>query len=121
MPFTNDLTETAAMVNGTLLHGSLRSENDDSQVGFSYNSGQKYIFIDKLTAANTLSVDIQSAGLILSNHGVIIKDESKNSYLLLANNDPTSIARFRAVESRLNGSVRSTLIYGVTVVNAERH
>lgn len=118
MPSRDDLAEAADVVKGTVLHGSLTSESDDHQIGITYNSGQKYIILDKLAAGNTLTVNIPSAGLILSDYGVIIKDESKNSYLLLAINDPKSILQFKAVESRLNGSIQRVLIYGVTVVNS---
>jgi hypothetical protein len=118
--FKDDLIGAANMVNGTVLYGSLTSESNNNQIGLSYNNGQKYIIIDKLPGRNNLSINIPSAGLILSECGVIIKDESKNSFLLLANNDPRSITQFKTLASHLNGSIQSSLIYGLTVVNADR-
>jgi hypothetical protein len=116
----DDLTKTAALVKGTVLYGSLSSESDDHEVSLTYNDGQKYIILEKLASGANFSANIPSAGLILSKYGVIIKDESKNSYLLLTNNDPTSIEQFKTVESQLSGSVQNSLIYGETLVNADR-
>jgi hypothetical protein len=115
-----DLTKTAALVKGTVLYGSLTSDSDDQEVSLTYNDGQKYIILEKLAGAANFSANIPSAGLVLSDYGVIIKDESKNSYLFLTNNDPTSIEQFKMVEAQLSGSVQHSLIYGVTVVNAAR-
>jgi hypothetical protein len=116
----DDLTETAALVKGTVLYGSLTSENDSDALNLTYNSGRKYILLQKLAGGPDLSVNIPSAGVILSRYGVIIKDLNKNAYLLFTNNDPTSIEQFKTVESRLSGSVQNSLIYGSTIVNNDR-
>lgn len=120
MTSKDDLTKTAALVKGTVLYGSLTSESDDHEVSLTYNHGQKYIILEKLAGESNFSANIPSAGVILSTYGVIIKDESLNSYLLLTNNDPTSIGQFKTVESQLSGSVQNSLIYGVTIMNNDR-
>jgi hypothetical protein len=116
----NDLTETAALVKGTVLYGSLTSEGNAHELDLTYNNGRKYIFLARVAGGGNISVNIPSAGVILSNYGVIIKDESKNSYLLLTMNNPTSIEQFKTVQSRLSGSVQKSLIHGVTIVNNDR-
>src|SRR5215469_15577478 len=120
MTAKDDLTETAALVKGTVLYGSLTSESDDHSVTLTYNEGRKYFILEKLAGQASFSVNISSAGVILSKYGVIIKDESKNAYLLFVNNDPSAIEQFKAVETRLTGSVRNSLIYGSTIVNNDR-
>jgi hypothetical protein len=116
----DDLTETAALVKGKVLYGSITSESDANALNLAYNSGRKYIILQKLAGGPNLSVNIPSAGVILSQYGVVIKDLNKNSYLLFANNDPTSIEQFKTVESQVSGSVQNLLIYGSTIVNNDR-
>jgi hypothetical protein len=116
----DDLTETAALVKGTVLFGSLTSESDADALNLAYNSGRKYIILFKLAGGPNLSVNIPSAGIILSKYGVIIKDLNRDSYLLFTNNDPTSIEQFKTAESHVGGSVQNSLIYGSTIVNNDR-
>jgi hypothetical protein len=116
----DDLTETAALVKGTVLYGSITSESDADALNLAYNSGRKYIILQKLAGGPDLSVNIPSAGVILSQYGVIIKDLNKNSYFLFANNDPISIGQFKSVESQVSGSVQNSLIFGSTIVNNDR-
>jgi hypothetical protein len=116
----DDLAETAALVKGTVLFGSLTGESDADALNLAYNSGRKYIILQKFAGGPNLSVNIRSAGVILSKYGVIIKDLNKNSYLLFTNNDPTSIEQFKTVESQVRGSVQNSLIDGSTIVNNDR-
>jgi hypothetical protein len=116
----DDLTETAALVKGKVLYGSITSESDADALNLAYNSGRKYIILQKIAGGPSLSVNILSAGVILSPYGVIIEDLDKNSYLLFTNNDPTSIEQFKTVESQVSGSVQCSLIYGSTIVNNDR-
>ncbi len=44
----DDLAETAALVKGTVLFGSLTGESDADALNLAYNSGRKYIILPKI-------------------------------------------------------------------------
>ena len=63
---------------------------------------------------------IQSAEIINSKYGLILKDAGNNSVFLLSNNDPESMKMFERVKPFFGNIIQSATVFGVAVVNAEK-
>ena len=117
----NDMTTAAKMIDGTILSGTITSESDESEVALNYNNGNKFILITKITDAESININnMQSAEVITSKYGVIIKNVSTNKVFLLANNDSESIKKFKALQSLFDKNFQSATIFGTTIINSEK-
>ncbi len=117
----NDMVTAAKMIDGAVLAGTITSESDESEVALNYNNGNRFILITKIADAESINIDnMQSAEVITSKYGVIIKDVSTNKVFLLANNDLESIKKFEAVQSLFDKNFQSATIFGITIVNSEK-
>jgi hypothetical protein len=117
----NDMVTAAKMIDGAVLSGTITSESDENEVALNYNNGNKLILITKIADAESININnMQSAEVITSKYGVIIKDVSTNKVFLLANNDLESIKKFEAVQSLFDKNFESATIFGITIVNSEK-
>jgi hypothetical protein len=117
----NDMVTAAKMIDGAVLSGTITSESDESEVALNYNNGNKFILIAKIAGAESIHINnMQSAELITSKYGVIIKNVSTDKVFLLANNDSESIKKFKAVRSLFDKNFQSATIFGITIVNNEK-
>ncbi len=117
----NDMITAAKMIDGTALSGTITSESDENEVALNYNNGNKFILITKIADAESININnMQSAEVITSKYGVIIKDVSTNKVFLLVNNDLESIKKFEAVQSLFDKNFESATIFGITIVNSEK-
>lgn len=117
----NDMITAAKMIDGAVLSGTITSESDESEVTLNYNNGNKFILITKIADAESINIDnMQSAEVITSKYGVIIKDVSTDKVFLLANNDLESKKIFDAVQSLFDKNFQSATIFGITIVNSEK-
>lgn len=117
----NDMTTAAKMIDGIVFSGTITSESDESEVALNYNNGNKFILIMKIPYAESFNINnMQSAEVITSKYGVILKDLSTNKVFLLANNDLESIKKFEAVQSLFDKISQSATIFGTTIVNSEK-
>jgi hypothetical protein len=116
--FANDeIPQSAKLVQGKVLRGKITAESNESEIVISYNDGSSYIIIEKLAGYKYPQIDnIASAELVLSDHGLILKNTNENTVYVLTNNDPESIEAFTAAGSVFKGDVQRSLIYGTTVV-----
>ena len=117
----NNLDEIAGTLNGNKISGSLAGSNDENLLVLNYNKGSQFILIDKLPGSQNINLNsIQSAELVTSRYGIVIKDVSNNKILLLVNNDEESIKKFETIKSLLADSYESSRVFGITIVNSER-
>jgi hypothetical protein len=117
----NDMVTAAKMIDGAVLSGTITSESDESEVALNFNSGNKFILIAKIAGAESIHINnMQSAELITSKYGVIIKNVSTDKIFLLANNDLESIKKIKAVQSLFDKNFQNATIFGITIVNSEK-
>jgi hypothetical protein len=117
----NDMAEAAKVLGGTVLSGNVTTESNENEIALNYNNGNKFIFIEKIQGKEPISINgIQSAEVITSKYGVILKDLSNNKIFLLTNNDSESLKMFEEVKSLFGKNLQSTTVFGVTIVNAEK-
>lgn len=117
----SDMVEAAKVLDGTVLSGNVTVESNESEIALNYNNGNKVILIEKIQGTEPISINsIQSAEVITSKYGVILKDLSNNKIFLLTNNDSESLKMFKEVKSLFGKDLQSTTVFGVTIVNAEK-
>lgn len=117
----NDMVEAAKVLDGTVLSGNVTTESNESEIALNYNNGSKFILIEKLQGTYPININsIQSAEVITSKYGIILKDLSNNKIFLLANNDSESLKMFEEVRSLFGRNLQNTTVFGVTIVNAEK-
>ncbi len=117
----SDMVEAAKVLDGTVLSGNVSVESNESEIALNYNNGNKVILIEKIQGTEPISINsIQSAEVITSKYGVILKDLSNNKIFLLTNNDSESLKMFKEVKSLFGKDLQSTTVFGVTIVNAEK-
>lgn len=115
------MDEIALILDGKTLSGSVESISAGNELALNYDNGRQFILIAKMPGV--LDVDAnssQSAELITSKYGVVIKDLNTKKIWLFANNDEESILKFEEIKSRLTGSYQSTVVFGTTIVQARR-
>jgi hypothetical protein len=121
VPVKNDMVEAAKLLDGTVLSGNVTTESNENEIALNYNNGNKVIFIEKIQGAEPFSINsLESAEVITSKYGVILKDLSNNKIFLLTNNDSESLKMFEEVKSLFGKSLQSATVFGVTIVNAEK-
>ena len=117
----NDMVEAAKVLDGTVLSGNVTTASNENEIALNYNNGNKFILIEKLPGTEPISINsIQSAEVITSKYGVILKDLSNNKIFLLTNNDSESLKMFEEVKSLFGKNLQSATVFGVTIVNAEK-
>lgn len=117
----NDMVEAAKVLDGTVLSGNVTTESNENEIALNYNNGNKFILIEKIQGTEPISINsIQSAEVITSKYGVILKDLSNNKIFLLTNNDSESLKMFEEVKSLFGKNLQSATVFGVTIVNAEK-
>ena len=117
----NDMVDAAKVLDGTVLSGNVTTESNENEIALNYNNGNKFILIEKLPGTEPISINsIQSAEVITSKYGVILKDLSNNKIFLLTNNDSESLKMFEEVKSLFGKNLQSATVFGVTIVNAEK-
>ena len=117
----NDMVEAAKVLDGTVLSGNVTTESNENEIALNYNNGNKFILIEKIQGTERISINsIQSAEVITSKYGVILKDLSNNKIFLLTNNDSESLKMFEQVKSLFGKNLQSATVFGVTIVNAEK-
>ncbi len=121
VPVKNDMVEAAKVLDGTVLSGNVTTESNENEIALNYNNGNKFILIGKIQGTEPISINsIQSAEVITSKYGVILKDLSNNKIFLLTNNDSESLKMFEEVKSLFGKNLQSVTVFGVTIVNAEK-
>ena len=109
------------VLDGTVLSGNVTTESNENEIALNYNNGNKFILIEKIQGTERISINsIQSAEVITSKYGVILKDLSNNKIFLLTNNDSESLKMFEQVKSLFGKNLQSATVFGVTIVNAEK-
>ena len=117
----NDMVEAAKVLDGAVLSGNVTTESNENEIALNYNNGNKFILIEKIQGTEPISINsIQSAEVITSKYGVILKDLSNNKIFLLANNDSESLKMFEEVKYLFGKNLQSATVFGVTIVNAEK-
>jgi hypothetical protein len=117
----SDMVEAAKVLDGTVLSGNVTVESNESEIALNYNNGNKVILIEKIQGTESISINnIQSAEVITSKYGVILKDLSNNKIFLLTNNDSESLKMFEEVKPLFGKDLQGTAVFGVTIVNAEK-
>ena len=117
----NDMVSAAKILNGAVLSGTITSEMDENEVALNYNNGNKFILISKIADAENININnMQSAEVITSMYGVILKDVSTDKVFLLSNNDLESIKKFASVQLLFDNNFQSVTIFGTTIINSEK-
>ncbi len=121
LPQKNDMSDATKIVDGDLLTGNVTIESDENEVALNYKNGNKFILIAKIPNTPIANItDMQSAEVITSKYGIILKDLSSDKVFFLINNDSESIKRFETVQSLFTTNFQSAKIFGTTIVNSEK-
>jgi hypothetical protein len=115
-----DMAEAARLLNGEQLSGRIAVESSENEVVLNYNKNT-YFLIQKLSKDELLDVNsMSSAVIVASKYGLVIRDVTKNTVLLLANNDAESKKRFEAIKPLFGNNSPTVPVFGITIVNAEK-
>lgn len=115
----NDLQQVAELLKGKIDCGKL--QNAATEDNFSYlefNEGSKGIIIQLLPGDKSVNIpSLDHSCIITSGYGVVIKDPSTNSVLLLPRDDQESQHKFAEVELLFNRQALTAKVAGTTFIN----
>lgn len=121
IPEKSNMTDAAKVISGNLLTGNLRVESNEEEIALDYNNGDKIILVTKIPKTEVANINnMQSAEVITSKYGIILKDLSNNKIFFLVNNDSESTNKFETVQSLFTTGFQSDKIFGTTIVNSEK-
>jgi hypothetical protein len=112
-----DLNEVTASLGGTKLTGSITIVTEGNESAIMFNNPDKLVIIGLAESESFRAGTMNSAELIVSRYGVIVKDESKNEVWLLANNDEESKSKFEYVRTFLPKAKYTATIFNIMEIN----
>lgn len=116
----NNMAEAAKVLDAKIISGNIKAESNENEIGLNYNNGNKFILIEKIPGTAISMNSIQSAEVITSKYGIILKDIVTNKIILLTNNDPESIKMFEEVKTLFDTNIESAIVFGTTVIKTEK-
>jgi len=121
VPEKNNMASVSESLGGDLFTGKVTVECDKDEIAINYNNGSKYILITKIPQIQISNInDVQSASLITSKYGIVLKDLNTGRVYFFTNNDSESLDEFKTVESNFKSSFQSDKIFGTTIINNEK-
>lgn len=118
-PAKDEMQLATDLLKGKLIWGNLEnSGSEDNTIYLDFNKGDRAIFV-QLSPDNT-GVEIPSlekAGVITSQHGIIIKDPSNNKVFLFPQNDTESMRKFESIASLFKEKAGNIPIAGTVLLN----
>jgi len=121
VPEKNNMASVSESLGGDLITGEVTVESDEDEIAINYNNGSKYILITKTPQTQIANInDIQSASIITSKYGIVLKDLNTDKVFFFVTNDSESIDEFKTVQSNFKSSFQSDKIFGTTVINSEK-
>ena len=115
------MASVSESLGGDLITGEVTVESDEDEIAINYNNGSKYILITKIPQTQISNInDIQSASIITSKYGIVLKDLNTDKVFFFVTNDSESIDEFKTVQSNFKSSFQSDKIFGTTVINSEK-
>ena len=116
----NSLTTIAASLNSKVLIGSLSANSSEDGLSLIFDNGTQTILLEKIPNTELAEIGlIQSAEIVTSGNGIIVKDLAKDKVWFFVNNDEESIKRFEAIKNGYAGKYEFSKVFGTTIVNAE--
>lgn len=115
----NDLQQVAELLNGKIDCGKLQNEaTEDNFTYLEFNEGSKGIIIQLLPGDQNVNIpSLDHSCIITSSYGIVIKDLSNSSVLLLPRDDRESQHKFAEVELLFNKQTQTAKIAGTTFIN----
>lgn len=112
-----DLNEVAASLGGTKLTGSITIVTEGNESAIVFNSTDKLVIISLQESESLRAGTINSAELIISRYGVMVKDVAKNEVWLLSNNDKESKTKFEHARSLFSNAKFNATLFNVMEIN----
>lgn len=118
-PAKDEMQLAADMLEGQLNWGKLENEGSDNDVIYlDFNYGNKAIFVQLAPENQGIKMpSLDNAGIITSQHGIIIKDPLTNKVFLFPQNDTESMRIFESIAPGFKEKASTTPIAGTTLVN----
>lgn len=121
VPEKNNMASVSESLQGDLFIGKVTVESDENEIVINYNNSSKYILITKIPQTQISNInDVQSASLITSKYGIVLKDLNTHKVYFFTNNDSESLDEFKTVQSNFKSSFQSNKIFGTTIINTEK-
>ena len=112
-----DSNEVAVSLEGTKLTGSITIVTEDNESAIMFDNSDKLVIIGLAESESLRAGTINSAELIVSKYGVMVKDVAKNEVWLLANNDEESKRKFEYVRTLLPNAKYSSTVFNIMEIN----
>lgn len=118
-PAKDEMQLAADMLEGQLTWGKLENEaSDNNLVYLDFNYGSKAIFVQLPPENQGMEIpSLENAGIITSQHGVIIKNPLTNKVFLFPQNDTESMRIFESLVPVFKEKASITPIAGTTLLN----
>ena len=121
VPEKNIMASVSEFLGEDLFTGKVTVESTEDEIAINYNNGSKYILITKIPQTQISNIsDVQSASLITSKYGIVLKDLNTGKVYFFTNNDSESTDEFKTVQSNFKSSFQSDKIFGTTIINGEK-
>lgn len=107
------------LLNGQLNWGKLENGGtEDNIVYLDFNNGSKTIFVQLSPENQGIEIpSLEKAGIITSQHGIIIINPLSNKVLLFPQNDTESMRKFESIASLFKEKAGITPIAGTIFLN----
>lgn len=115
----NNMAAIEQLTGGYLLTGTVTVETGEDALLLNINNGSTQVLVSRM-AGNRLAPihNMTSAQVVVSSHGVVVKDLSNNQVFFFTNNDAESIAQFDKARSLFATGTYTDRIIGTTVVHS---
>ena len=121
VPEKNNMASVSESLKGDLFTGNVTVEGDEDEIAINYNNGSKYILITKIPQTQISNInDVQSASLITSKYGIVLKDLNTGKVYFFTNNDSKSLDEIKAVQADFKSSFQCDKIFETTIINSEK-
>lgn len=117
----NDMVAIKKLTGGHLLTGPVTVETGNEGLLLNVTNGATQILV--LRAAGSAPAPLHNmaaAQVVVSTHGVVVKDLASNQVFFLTNNDGQSIANFSKAQSLIKTPAYNDRIIGTTVVQSKK-
>ncbi len=115
----NDMQQAADLLQGKIACGKLENTAiEDNYAFLEFSEGSKAIIVQLMPGDKSVEIpSLTNSCIITSNYGVVIKDPTTNSVLLLPRDDDESQRKFAALELLFNQRKLTATLGGVTLLN----
>lgn len=115
----NNMAAIEQLTGGYLLTGSVTVETGEDALLLNINKGQTQVLVSRIAGMTAAPIhNMSSAQVVVSSHGIVVKDLANDQVFFFTNNDAESIAQFDKARSMMHFRAYNDRIIGTMVVHS---